>query len=79
LKIEGITYTYWVKDVGNVLAHSVNPYLKQGSADSISKMYKFADVIFGADHGQGSVVKRPFVRMDARYERNTLSISDHIW
>jgi hypothetical protein len=33
LKIEGITYTYWVKDVGNVLAHLVDPYLKQGSAD----------------------------------------------
>jgi hypothetical protein len=54
LKIEGITYMYWVKDVGNVLAHLVDPYLKQASADSISKMYKFADVIFGADHGQGS-------------------------
>jgi hypothetical protein len=54
LKIKGITYTYWVKDVGNVLAHLVDPYLKQASADSISKMYKFADVIFGADHGQGS-------------------------
>jgi hypothetical protein len=52
--LEGITYTYWVKDVGNVLAHLVDPYLKQASADSISKMYKFADVIFGVDHGQGS-------------------------
>jgi hypothetical protein len=35
LKIKGITYTYWVKDVGNVLAHSVDPYLKQASAESI--------------------------------------------
>ena len=74
VKLEGIEYHYWHKDPAEVISHALEPHIQDESDIDLKRLCTSMDLVFGADHGQGSF--RSGIRVIVRGENTGKKIDE---